>query len=831
MKHKIVQHILALIAAIIVYSIYFMPAYDGKVLQSSDNIQAQAMQHERIAHQEATGKEALWTNNLFSGMPTFMMGIYYNNPGIIYLTMPIEKIFKSPVSFGIYYFIGFYFLLVVIGFSPWIAALGAMIFSLGSYNLVILEAGHYTKARCIGLMPFILGGLIMMFNKKYLTGAAITAFFFYFQIRSNHPQITYYMMLMIGFYFLYQLYNSIKSKEIKNFIIVSSLFAGSIGLGVAANYTQLWVTYEYTKDTMRGGSELASANTQSDNGKNKSGLDKNYAFMWSYGKLETFTLLIPDLYGGSSGGKLDEKSKVYEVLTSQGAPIDRAQEFTLQMPTYWGPKVQEMSTATTSGPVYIGAIICFLFLLGIFIIKDDYRWWIFGASILAMLMSWGKFLGGFNNLLFDYLPMYNKFRTVEMSLVLLEVTIPLFAFLTIKKIYDGKISKEELLKALKISSIIMGSILLIFAIMPSILLSFDGGKMDEYLRSNLMNNGKDFADRIIAALKIDRESMAKADAWRSIIFIAIAAGSIWAYATDKIKSNILVIIICAASIVDLWSLDKRYLNNDNFREDTGEANYVETSADQQVLQDKTLSFRIFNYNNPFNDAIPSYHHKNIGGYNPAKLARYQDVIDSCISKNNMNVINMLNTKYFMGKAQNGQEVAQLNPGAMGNAWFVDTILSANSPREEIMALNKINPRNTAVVDVSKFKNYFEKTIFEKDSTSKIQLVKNDLDALEYNSSTTKPQLAIFSEVYYADENGKGWQAYIDGTPTKHFRANYILRGMILPAGNHKIEFKFEPKQFFEGQRISMIGSIILMMLIIAAIGFEVYQTKFAKTKS
>jgi hypothetical protein len=828
MKQKFVQHLLALLAAIVIYSVYFMPAYEGKVLQSSDNIQAQAMQHERIAHQEATGKEALWTNNLFSGMPTFMMGIYYNNPGIIYLTMPIEKLFKSPVSFGIYYFIGFYFLLIVLGFSPWIAAMGAMIFSLGTYNFVIIEAGHYTKARCIGLMPFILGGLIMMFNKKYLVGAAITAFFVYFQIRSNHPQITYYMMLMIGFYFLYQLYNSFKTKEIKNFAIVTALFIGSVGLGVAANYTQLWVTYEYTKDTMRGGSELASTTTANNNGKNKSGLDKNYAFMWSYGKMESFTLLIPDLYGGSSGGKLDEKSKVYETLTIQGVSSDQAIGFANQMPTYWGPKVQESSSATTSGPVYIGSIICFLFLLGIFIIKEQYRWWIFGASILALFMSWGKFLGGFNNLLFDYLPMYNKFRTVEMSLVLLEVTIPLFAFLAIKKIYDEKISKDELLKALKISSIIMGAILLIFALMPSLVLNFDGGKMDEYLRSNLMNNGKDFADRILSALKSDRESMAKADAWRSLLFIAIAAGSIWAYATNKIKANIMVIIICAASIVDLWSLDKRYLNNDNFKEDTGEANYVESAADQQVLHDKTLSFRIFNYNNPFNDAIPSYHHKNIGGYNPAKLARYQDVIDSCISKNNMNVINMLNTKYFMGKAQNGQEVAQLNPMAMGNAWFVDTIITANSPREEIVALNKINTRTTAVLDISKFKNAIPNNILEKDSTAKIQLTKNDLDALEYTVNASKPQVAVFSEVYYADEKGKGWQAYLDGNAVPHFRVNYILRAMNIPAGNHKIEFKFEPKQFFEGQKISMIGSILLMILILAAIGFEIFNSGLIK---
>jgi hypothetical protein len=285
----------------------------------------------------------------------------------------------------------------------------------------------------------------------------------------------------------------------------------------------------------------------------------------------------------------------------------------------------------------------------------------------------------------------------------------------------------------------------------------------------------------------------------------------------------MVIIICAVSIIDLWSLDKRYLNDDNFRDDASESNYVETAADQQVLQDKTLSFRIFNYNNPFNDAIPSYHHKNIGGYNPAKLARYQDVIDSCISKNNMNVINMLNTKYFMGKAQNGQEVAQLNPLAMGNAWFVDTIIATNSPREEIIALNKINTKTTAVIDITKFKNATEKNIFEKDSTAKIELLKNDLDELEYTVSASKPQVAVFSEVYYADEKGKGWQAYLDGKAVSHFRLNYILRGMNIPVGNHKIEFKFEPKAFFAGQKISFIGSILMAILLVVAIVFEIIK--------
>jgi hypothetical protein len=702
-------------------------------------------------------------------------------------------------------------------------ALGAIVFSMGSYNFVILEAGHYTKARCIGLLPVILGGIMMLFQRKYLAGAAITAFFLYFQIKSNHPQITYYMFLMLGFYFLYQLIEAVRNKQIKNLIISVSIFVGSIVLAVAANYTQLWVTYEYTKDTMRGGSELAEFSKSGT--KNTKGLDQGYAFNWSYGKLETLTILIPDLFGGASNDKLKDDSKVYEALTSQGVPSDQAEGFARQLPVYWGPKVQASASATTSGPVYIGAIICFLFLLGIFVIKDNYRWWIFGSSILAVMMAWGKFLLPFNSFLFEHLPMYNKFRTVEMSMVVLEITLPLFAMLTLKKIVDGDVKKDNLLKALKYSTIGIGVLLLVFAIMPSLVLSFDGKNMDESLKANLQNYGQPFVEKIMNALKMDRETIAKNDAWRSLIFVLIAAASIWAYVTDKIKSMIMVAIIGVASLIDLWSLDKRYLNDDNFREDEASANYAETEADVQILQDKTLSYRIFNYNNPFNDAIPSYHHKNIGGYNPAKLSRYQDLIDSCISRGNQNVVNMLNAKYFIGKAQNGKDIAQLNPAAMGNAWFVDSLKVVNNAQQEIVAMKTLNPKSSAVIDASKFKENTTQLIFSNDSTANISLTKNDLDELTYESKTSKPQLAVFSEVYYADKNHKGWQAYLDGKPVEHFRVNYILRAMVVPAGNHKIEFKFEPKPFFEGQKISFIGSILMIILLLCAIVMEVLKLK------
>ncbi len=838
MKSKLFTHLLVIAIGIILCLIYLNPVLQGKVLQQGDVIQATAMQHEVLEHKEKTGTYALWTNNLFSGMPTYLMGVDYKSPIIGKLLVPIETFFKSPICFLIYYFLGFYLLMIVLGASPWLSLIGAIMFTFSSYNFIILEAGHNTKARCIGFLPFILAGTILLFQRKYLLGAMLVSLFLFFQIKSNHPQITYYMLLMLGLYFVYQLVQTIQDKSWKNYILSAVFFGISATLAVTANFAQLWVTYEYTKDTMRGGSELA-APAQAANadgavaGKNIKGLDKAYAFNWSYGKFESFTLLIPNLYGGASYGTLNDKSKVYDALVNQGVPTEQAANFAYQMPTYWGPKVAENSSATTSGPNYLGAVICFLFLLGIFVIKDNWRWWIFGSSILALFMAWGKFFMGFNTLLFDYLPMYNKFRTPEMALTLLEVTFPMFGLIALKRILDGEVKKEDVIKYLKYSVIGMGAFLLIMGVMPSLFLSFNGGDMDEALRKNLAGNGEGFASKVIEALRADRESLARTDAFRSLVFILLTAGAIWLFVTDKIKKNVVLAIIGLATLVDLWTLDKRFLNDDKFHEaEEMNNNYTESAADQQILQDKSVSYRVFNFaTDPFNDALTSYHHKNIGGYNPAKLARYQDIIDSCLRKNNRNVINMLNTKYFIGKTQDGKEVAQLNPEAMGNAWTVDTIVYVNSPREEIMALNKINPATTAVIDASKFKDAVSKTTFDKDSTAKVKLMRNDLDELEYAYSAAKPQVLVMSEVFYADKAGKGWQAYVDDKPVDHFRVNYILRGMELPAGTHKIIFKFEPKAFLRGQQISMISSILLTLLLVAAIAMWIKDNRSKYTSA
>ncbi len=817
-------HGLAILAGILVVCAFFLPVYQGKVLQQNDVTQAAAMQHEMTVHKEKTGEQALWTNNLFSGMPTFMVGVSYNNPVIGHLLVPFETFFKSPSSYAVYYFLGFYLLLIVMGCNPWISAIGAVLFALSSYNIIILEAGHNTKARCIGFIPFILAGLILLFKRKYAIGTLLCGLFLFFQIKSNHPQIIYYMFIMLGFYFIYQLVEAVMTKQLKTFFVASSAFTVAVTLAVAANFAQLWVTYEYTKDTMRGGSELVSGNSNSK--KNEKGLDISYAFMWSYGKMESFTFLIPDLFGGSSsGGKLDDGSKVYKEAVNAGIPESNAADFARSMPTYWGPKT--FHNASTSGPVYFGAIVCFLFLLGVFLIKDKWRWWLYATTALTIIMAWGSNFMAINAFLFNYLPMYNKFRTPEMVLAITQFTVAVIAILTLKKITDEEISKDELLRKLKISSIILGAVLLFFALMPSVFLNFISGE-DDALKGQLIDNftrgggtadmARNVVEKIMSALKLDREHLAMMDAWRSLIFILIAAGALWAFAKNKLKKNLLIAIIGVASLIDLWSLDRRYVRDENFKEEVEQdANFQPSLADAEILKDPSISYRVYYSPNPYNEATPSYFHKNVGGYSPAKLARYQDLIDSCLGRGNMQAFDMLNTKYFIVKGQNGQEIPQQNQQALGNAWMVDSVQWVNSPREEIMAIKNFNPKTTALIDASKFKTDVSKTIFERDSTSKIVLIKNDLNTLEYNFQSAKEQLVVFSEIYYADKKGKGWQAYVDGKPTDHFRVNYILRGMILPAGNHHIEFKFEPRAYITGQKIANIGSWLLTGLMLAAI--------------
>lgn len=827
MKKPLYLHLIFIVVGIVLSVIYLSPVLEGKLLVQSDSIQSKAMQAEVLQAKESKGYYSLWTNTSFSGMPTFTMGVDYKNPVIGSLLTPFEQFFKSPLCYLIYYFVGFYILMIALRVDPWLAFLGAIMFTFSSYNFIILEAGHNTKARNIGLMPLVMAGVIFLFQRKYWVGAILVALFMFHEIKSNHPQITYYLLIILGCYFVYQLVETIRSKEWLHFSKATGIFVIATLLAIMANFAQLWVVYEYTKDTMRGGSELAVAGL--DNGKNKKGLDKDYAFQWSYGKMETFTFMIPNTFGGASGAAFDENSKIYSFLSDKNIPADASEQISRQLGGYWGPK------PFTSGPVYLGILVCFLFVLGIVVLNDAWRWWLIAASVIGILLAWGKNLMWFNSLAFDIVPFYNKFRTVEMALVIVQMTFPLMAILTLQRILDAKVDRSALLKKFYYVAGAFAVVILIFAVMPSTVLDFKGLQDDQIKEMYAKQGGPELARDLMTAVKAERERLVSADAWTALLILLIGAGLLFVYLRNKVSAQVVLIGLTLLTLIDLWRVDKRYLNDDKFSEsNTIEDNYNPSDIDRQIMADKSVSYRVFNVaTDPFNDAIPSYFHKNVGGYNPAKLARYQDLIDSCIRKNNQNVLNMLNTKYIIfAPQQNAKPMVQLNPGALGNAWFIDTLQKVNSAREEIMALNKSgwNPAHTAFIDASKFESDITAVHFTKDSLAKITLLRNGLDTLIYEVNSTKPAFAVMSEVYYADKQGKGWQAYLDGNPVSHVRVNYVLRGMNIPAGKHTVEFRFEPKPFLRGQNYAMIGSYLILLLI-ALSGFMIWKEQKAKSSN
>jgi hypothetical protein len=573
-----------------------------------------------------------------------------------------------------------------------------------------------------------------------------------------------------------------------------------IAFGVNANL--LLPTYEYSKDTIRGKSELTSNQEI-----RTSGLDLDYATQWSYGKAETFTLMIPDFMGGANARTPGENSNVYDDCIQNGVPPKQATQIADGLPMYWGAQ------PFTSGPVYVGAIVCFLFVLGLFIVKGRYKWWLLGATVLSIFLAWGKNFMPFTEFFMHYMPGYNKFRAVSMILIIAELTMPLLGFLALKNIWDGTTEKPKILNGVKWSLIITGGLCLIFVLFKGIFFNFSTASDAEYVKHG-------YPEWLIGALENDRAAMLLKDSLRSLAFIGLAAATIFLYLKKDINKNLLTVAFVTLILVDMWTIDKRYVNDDNFvyqRELLKP--FALTQADEYILKDKDPNFRVFNQTvSPFNDATTSYNHKSIGGYHGAKLRRYQDIIDHHLSQGNMNVFNMLNTKYFISRTQEGAPFAQRNPGAMGNAWFVDDYRIVENADQEIAALDSINPATTAIID-QRFDKQLTGFTPQKDSLATIAFEEYQPNYLKYATSADTPQMAIFSEIYY----DKGWNAYIDGQPSPHFRTNYILRGMVIPAGKHTIEFKFEPKTFQTAEKISLVFSVLVYLLLAAAAGWEVYR--------
>ncbi|MEI7503204.1 MAG: YfhO family protein [Paludibacter sp.] len=817
---KFVPHIAAILLFICISFLYFTPVLEGKQLIGHDTESWMCMAKETLDFNSTHAEPTLWTNSMFGGMPTFQISMIQPNNVIKYLE-DIIHIFPDTIYNLILYLIGFYILLLSFKLNPWLAIVGAIAFSFASYNFIIIVAGHNSKAISIAYMAPLIGAVFMAYRSKPLVGSLLTAIVLSLAIRANHVQILYYTLIIILFLAVTEFIYSIKQKEILAFFKSSGLLVAGAAIAIGMNATSLLTTYEYGKYTMRGDTNGLTVDTNS----SQQGLNSDYITQWSYGVDETMTLLIPNFKGGASGGTLTADSETGKKLKSFNVPNVDSMLKEMQLPLYWGTQ------PGTSGPVYIGAIICFLFILGFFLVEKRTLWWLLPMIALTLMLSWGKNFMWLTDIFINYVPLYNKFRTVSMTLVATGFGITLIALLALKEVFEPTTDKKKLIKFVAISAGITGGIALIFAAIPSL--------SGDFISTGDSQFTGDYAF-LKETLPLDRAAMLRTDALRSLGFVLAAAGLIILYAKNLLKKNVAFVFFAILILGDMVPVAKRYLNDDNFkRKRKFETLVLPTVADKFILQDKS-QFRVLDATvNIFNDATPSYFHKNIGGYNAAKLRRYQELINMHLEKemgklfatfgratspaligntlDSLGVLNMLNMKYLI---YNKEAAPLVNPHANGNAWFVKNIRLAADANEEMLLLGKINTKTEMVVDKS-FASQLPTSI-TSDSTAHIALTNYLPNKLLYNFSSKTDQVVVFSEIYY----DKGWNAYINGQIVPYVRANYLLRAMPLKAGTYDIEFRFEPKSYSIGNTIALISSILLILCII---GFGFWQWKKTKT--
>lgn len=804
---------------------YLTPAFQGKTIGQNDVTRAQSTQTEINAYKDK-GITVLWTNQIHGGMPAFQIWAPYNDNLTSWIVNGISYIFPSPVGTLFLLLMGSYLLFCVLKLNPWLSAAGAIAFTFSSYNIVLLVAGHANQAFAIAFFAPILAGILLAFRGKYVAGAAITAFFLAMEIRANHIQMTYYLLLVIIILVLVELYQAVKLKKAKPFLTALAWLAGATLLAVAVNASSLWSTYEYGKDTIRGKSNLTQHAAEPGNG-----LPRTYAYEWSQGVQECITFLIPNAYGGSSRGSVDKDANVIKKLAEIGADPQQALYLSQSaLPLYWGEK------PFTEGSFYFGAVICFLFAAGLLIVKNRLKWWLVVAIILTMLLSFGQNWPYVSDLFFDYVPLYNKFRAVESILAVAGLCFPMLALLAVKEIIENN-DKAGLLKNLKIAFYITGGLSLVIAIAPSLFLSFKNSNHEAFV-SHLSQSYKidiSVANTLANALVEDRSALAQADALRSFIFIVLAFGLVWAYLTKKANVMVLSVGFMGLVLVDFWGVDKRYLNKDSFVNKQTVMAPELREVDSFILKDTDPDYRVIDLSKDIkSDMVTPYFHKSLGGYSAARLKRFEELIDNQLSKSiNINVLNMLNTKYvIMSDPKTQALMVQQNPTACGHAWFVKSVKYVKNSDEEMDAITNFSAKEEAIAD-QKYKNVIIatqtsiegpskiSTALNTDTLASINLLSYSPDHMIYQSNATQPQIAVFSEIYY----DKGWTMLIDGIEKPYFRADYLLRAASIPAGKHKIEFNFHPSSYYTGEKISLTGSILLILVLCGAVYTETKSKK------
>ena len=794
-------HILVVFGFLIISLAYFNPVLQGKEIFQSDIVQYIGMAKQQNDFRAETGEEPYWTDSAFGGMPTYQLGAYYPHNYIKKLDSAL-RFLPRPADYLFLYFIGFYILLLVLKLDYKIAFLGALAFGFSTYLIIILGVGHNAKAHAIAYMPMVLAGILLCFRNKYIGGFLLLSFAMALEIGANHFQMTYYLLLLVIVLGLVYLIDAYRKNLLPHFFKALGVMALAVLLAIATNATNLLATQEYTQYSTRGDTGLSI--TSEGEIKETAGLNYDYITEYSYGILETMNLFIPRFMGGSSSEKLGEDSAMYSQLLKMGASPAQAKDFAESAPTYWGKQ------PFVGAPAYIGASIIFLFVFALFLIRGRLKWWIVGGTILSIILSWGKNFGFVTEFFIDYIPLYNKFRAVSSIQIIAELCIPILAVFGLHKLFSNFESKEEKLEALKWATIITGGLTLVMIILKTTLFNFSGGSDSVYIEQM----GADF----IRAVKEDRISIFTEDAIRSLVLILLAAGLIFAYLKEIANKNLIILGFVLVILFDLVGVDRRYVNNEDFvAARVMNKPFQKTAADIKILEDRG-HFRVFDLaESPFNTGRTSYFHNSIGGYHAAKPGRMQDLFDFYISRNNMSVLNMLNVKYIIVPTEEGP-IAQQNPNAMGNAWFVENIKWVDSPDEEILSLADTDLKTTAIVNAElKSKLKLSK---QQDSIASIELVSQQPNELVYKSTSTKDQFAVFSEMYY----GNGWKSFVDGKEMPHYNVDYVLRGMEIPSGEHIITFKFEPQVIKTGSTIALTSSILLGILTVGGL-FLIFRRK------
>ncbi|SEM77735.1 membrane protein YfhO [bacterium A37T11] len=794
--------------------IYFTPAWQGKVLIQGDVFRAEAGQQEIMHFMEKDGKAPIWTNSMFGGMPAYLIWIEFPSNVATYISRYMRAIFPNTIDVMMLYLLGAYLLFNSLGLRPWLAALGSVALAFTSYNFIYVEAGHINQAFAISVLPAIIAGIIWAFRQKYLLGAVVLAFAMALEIRFNHIQVTYYLFIAVLVLLVIQGVYAYKQKAWSHFFKAVGYLAGATVIAVAVNAGLLWTTYEYSQESIRGHANLKTETKSADD----KGLDKEYAYQWSQGIGENLTFLIPNAYGGGNTGNLDGDSNFAKILLNNGVPAGQAADIAKNAPTYWGAK------PFTSGPWYFGAIVIFLFVLGLFIVKGPIKWWVVIAGVLCLFLSFGKNFPFISDLFFDYFPMYNKFRAVESILVIVAILVPILAVLAVDEVLKADKKDKKLAKKLLYALYITGGITLLIALLPEVFLSFrKGDDVQQFVQMFGVN--QQVANELVNALVKDRVDLARSDAFRSFLFVLIGFASVWFLYKGKLKPASAIWILIIFVLIDMWSVDRRFLNKNNFVEKSrlkDVSGSTPREVDNLIRMDKDPDYRVLDLtSNPFTNASTSYFHLSIGGYHAAKLMRYQELVERQFTNSvNEDVLDMLNTRYVITSDNKNSQRIQKRSSAAGNAWFVDKVTFVKDNEEEMKAINSFDPNKEAFIN-QEFKSVLNDKRLGHPGNSSIHLVSYRPDNLKYEYSAPNDVMAVFSEIWY----DKGWKAFVDGKQIPYVRANYVLRAAQLPGGNHQVEFKFEPSSYYTGEKISLIASILLILALIFVIWRENKENK------